>query len=85
MEELPGTCLRGGRAAFLPVRTESLDLCIAESYISDPRVLGLIRLLHSRSFRRLLSDLPGLDNRHTGTLGPDLLCAVARCFVLLLS
>lgn len=54
--------------SFIPVRTESLDLCFAEAQQHDPRVQALIRLLRSRSQRRLISDLPGYDARHTGEL-----------------
>jgi len=55
---------------FLPVRTESLDLCFASSMQRDPRVQALIRLLRSRSHRRLVDELPGYNARHTGELVP---------------
>ena len=51
---------------FLPVRTESLDFCIPSSHSRDPRVQALVRLLRSRPHRRLISELPGYDARHTG-------------------
>ncbi len=53
---------------FLPVRTESLDLCFPASQQHDPRVLALISLLRSRSHRRLIGDLPGYDARYTGEI-----------------
>jgi putative molybdopterin biosynthesis protein len=51
---------------FLPVRTESLDLCIPTTHLRDPRVKALVTLLRSKSHRSLISDLPGYDARHTG-------------------
>lgn len=51
---------------FLPVRTESLDLCIPTAHLRDPRVKALVNLLKSKSHRSLISDLPGYDARHTG-------------------
>ncbi len=53
---------------FLPLRTESLDLCFSQAIEHDPRVQVLIRLLRSRACRRLLGELPGYDARHTGKL-----------------
>lgn len=53
---------------FLPVRTESLDLCFAAGQQHDPRLQALVRLLRSRSQRRIISELPGYDARHTGEL-----------------
>ena len=43
---------------FLPVRTEALDLCFAAALYHDPRIQALVRLLRSRSHRRLVSELP---------------------------
>lgn len=51
---------------FLPVRTESLDLCIPTAHLRDPRVKALVTLLRSKSHRTLISGLPGYDARHTG-------------------
>lgn len=51
---------------FLPVRTESLDLCIPATHLRDPRVKALVTLLRSKSHRSLISDLPGYNARHTG-------------------
>lgn len=53
---------------FLPVRTESLDLCFPASAQHDPRIQALVRLLRSRPYRRLVSELPGYDARETGGL-----------------
>ena len=53
---------------FLPIRTESLDFCFPASLQHDPRIQGLIRLLRSRGYRRLVSELPGYDARQTGEM-----------------
>lgn len=53
---------------FLPLRRETLDLCFPAAWQHDPRLQALVRLLRSRTHRRLLSDLPGYDARHTGEL-----------------
>ena len=53
---------------FIPVRTESLDLCFSDAMAHDPRVQALIRLVRSREHRRLVSDLPGYDARGTGEI-----------------
>ena len=53
---------------FLPIRTESLDFCFRSNDQQDPRILALIRLLRDRSYRRLVSELPGYDARNTGEL-----------------
>ena len=51
---------------FVPVRTEMLDICYSDSIARDGRMLALIRLLRSRSHRRLISELPGYDASETG-------------------
>ncbi|MCC6822106.1 MAG: substrate-binding domain-containing protein [Verrucomicrobiota bacterium] len=51
---------------FLPVHAETLDFCYSSASEHDPRIQALIRLLHSRSYRRLVGDLPGGDARRTG-------------------
>lgn len=61
-------CAEEAGMRFLPVRTESLDLCFRGALEHDPRVQALIRLLRSRGFRHLLGDLPGYDARLTGEL-----------------
>jgi len=53
---------------FVPVRTEMLDICYSETQARDPRILALIRLLQSRSHRRLISELPGYDASETGEI-----------------
>jgi putative molybdopterin biosynthesis protein len=55
---------------FLPVRQESLDFCFATSAQRDRRVQGLVRLLRSRRYRRLVSEMPGFDARNMGQLMP---------------
>ena len=51
---------------FIPVRTETLDFCYSHASQHDPRIQALVGLLHSRSYRRLLGELPGYDARQTG-------------------
>ncbi len=53
---------------FLPMRTETLDFCFPTGKQHDPRIQALIRLLRSRAYRRLVSELPGYDGRYTGEL-----------------
>jgi molybdate-binding protein/DNA-binding XRE family transcriptional regulator len=53
---------------FIPVRTEMLDVCYSDSLAHDPRMLALLRLLRSRSHRRLISELPGYDASETGEI-----------------
>lgn len=61
-------CAEEAGLSFLPVRQETLDLCFANPLRHDPRLRALIRLLQSRSHRRLVSELPGYDARETGEL-----------------
>jgi putative molybdopterin biosynthesis protein len=67
-----GVCVRivadESGLTFLRVRTEALDLCLAKSFLRDPRGQALVRLLQSRGYRRLVSELPGYDARCTGEL-----------------
>jgi putative molybdopterin biosynthesis protein len=53
---------------FIPVRTEMLDICYSDSLAHDPRMLALIRLLRSKSHRRMISELPGYDASETGEI-----------------
>ena len=53
---------------FIPVRAEMLDICYSNAMAHDPRMLALIRLLRSRSHRRLISELPGYDASETGEI-----------------
>lgn len=61
-------CAEEAGLDFLPIRTESLDLCFHSSMESDPRLQALIALLRSRNHRRLIDELPGYDPRHMGEL-----------------
>lgn len=61
-------CAEDAGLRFLPVRNESLDLCFPATLERDPRIQALIRLLRSRSHRRLVDELPGYDASHTGEL-----------------
>lgn len=61
-------CAEEAGLRFLPVRTESLDLCFSAAMERDPRVQALIRLLRSRVYRRLIDELPGYDASHTGEM-----------------
>lgn len=67
-----GVCVRfsadEARLNFLPVRTETLDLCFSSAFQHDPRIQALVRLLRERSCRRLISELPGYDARETGEM-----------------
>lgn len=67
-----GVCLQlsGSEAGlrFIPVQTEFYDLCIPQSFREDPRVQALIKTVQSRSYRQLLSMLPGYDVSQTGSL-----------------
>lgn len=61
-------CAEEAGLPFVPVRTESLDLCFPAAIEHDPRVQALIHLLGSREHRERLRDLPGYDVKHTGAL-----------------
>jgi molybdate-binding protein/DNA-binding XRE family transcriptional regulator len=67
-----GVCVRFSAAEaglnFLPVRTETLDLCFPAAFQHDPRIQALVRLLRARACRRLISELPGYDARETGEM-----------------
>jgi len=67
-----GVCVRFSAAEaglnFLPVRTETLDLCFPIAFQHDPRIQALVRLLRSRACRQLISELPGYDARETGEI-----------------
>jgi putative molybdopterin biosynthesis protein len=54
--------------SFRPLRTEFLDLCVAESSFEDHRVRALLLALRSRGHRRVIGDLPGYDSSGTGTI-----------------
>lgn len=61
-------CAKEAGLEFLPMRTESLDLCFPSAPEHDPRLQALIRLLRSRAHRRLTGELPRYDSRHMGVL-----------------
>jgi putative molybdopterin biosynthesis protein len=67
-----GVCVRFSAAEaglnFLPVRSETLDLCFSAAFQHDPRIQALVRWLQARACRRLISELPGYDARETGEL-----------------
>jgi len=61
-------CAEEAGLNFLPVRRESLDFCFRGTVQHDPRIQALVRLLRTRSHRRLVSELPGYDAQHTGEI-----------------
>ena len=67
-----GVCVRfsaaEARLNFLPVRSETLDLCFPAAFQHDPRIQALVRLLRGRACRQLISELPGYDARETGEM-----------------
>lgn len=54
--------------AFLPVREELFDLCFSVDHEADPRLVGLVRLVRSPDFRKLLGELPGYATAQSGDL-----------------
>jgi len=65
-----GVCHRlvceGAGLDFLPVRREGFDLCYPVAAEGDPRVAGLLRVVRSPAYRRLLGELPGYDTAGAG-------------------
>ena len=53
---------------FLPLRNETLDFCFPASLQRDARIQALVRLVRSRAWRQLVSELPGYDARETGEI-----------------
>lgn len=51
---------------FLPVQREAYDVCIPESLADDRRVKGFLKVVRSKAYRRLLSQLQGYDTSETG-------------------
>ncbi len=51
---------------FLKVRDESYDLCCPRGALADPRVVALLNVLQSESYRGLLAELPGYQPLNTG-------------------
>ena len=58
-------CVQAG-LDFVPVREEPYDLCLPSAFVADARYAGLLRVLKSKPFRRLLADLPGYNTSLTG-------------------
>lgn len=54
--------------SFLSLQQEALDLVFHQSMLEDARVQALIRLLQSKTFRRMQADLPGYESGETGAL-----------------
>lgn len=52
--------------SFRSVRTEDYDLVFPEAINGDPRIQGLIQLLQSDRYRRLIADLPGYSSDESG-------------------
>jgi molybdate-binding protein/DNA-binding XRE family transcriptional regulator len=67
-----GVCVRFSAVEaglnFLPVRSETLDLCFPAAFQNNRRIQALVRLLRGRTCRRLISELPGYDARETGEI-----------------
>jgi molybdate-binding protein len=67
-----GVCVRlAGEEAqlgFLTVWKEDYDLCFPAALANDPRLQGLVEVVRSRTYGRLLEDLPGYDTKETGEL-----------------
>lgn len=65
-----GACLRSvaleAQLDFLPVRTETYDLCFVNE--TDPRISALITTLRSPAFRQLMGDLPGYSAARVGEI-----------------
>ncbi len=53
---------------FLGVRDETYDLCFATGMTDDPRIQALISAVRSKSYQRLLGELPGYDTQSAGEL-----------------
>ncbi|MCA9110212.1 MAG: helix-turn-helix domain-containing protein [Planctomycetaceae bacterium] len=51
---------------FFRVQTEYFDLCCKTTFLDDPRLRELIRVLQSSSYRELVSSLPGYSVTGTG-------------------
>lgn len=66
-----GVCLRlcGDEAGlpFFSVREEAYDLCFDVEAAADPRIVALLDVIQSTSFRRLLGELPGYDATEAGS------------------
>ena len=69
-----GICLRiaseEAGLSFLSVRQEAYDLCMSDQLLHDRRGRILLNVVRSRTYRRLLNDLPGYQSNQTGDLRP---------------
>jgi molybdate-binding protein/transcriptional regulator with XRE-family HTH domain len=67
-----GVCLRLVCAEagldFVALREEAYDLCYPAGAEADPRLRGLIEVVRSAAYRRLLGELPGYDSSETGEI-----------------
>lgn len=65
-----GACLRSialdAQLDFLPVRTETYDLCYTHE--QDPRISALVATLRSPALRQLMGDLPGYHTARSGEI-----------------
>ena len=52
--------------AFFSVRTEPYDIHLAADFSDDFRFTAFLRVVRSKRFRALLSELPGYSTAHTG-------------------
>jgi len=62
--------LSGAQAglAFLSVRTEPYDIHVAPDFADDFRFTAFLRVVRSKRFRELLSEMPGYSTAHTGEM-----------------
>jgi molybdate-binding protein/DNA-binding XRE family transcriptional regulator len=67
-----GVCVRlaseEGQLDFLPVSEERYELCIPVHLMTDPRLVGLIKVVRSPSYRTVLAELPGYRATRCGEL-----------------
>jgi molybdate-binding protein len=56
--------------SFRSVRTEDYDLVFPEAMSGDPRIQGLLQLLQSARYKRLVNDLPGYSSEESGDRQP---------------
>jgi molybdate-binding protein len=58
-----GVCVRlvaeEAHTGFLAVCEEDYDLCFPQSHAADPRVIALVEVVRSASYRAMLAELPG--------------------------
>lgn len=65
-----GVCVRPAAAevglSFISLHREAYELCVSESQMEDPRIAALMAVLHSKSYRQLVGDIPGCESTRTG-------------------